>query len=162
MQDFRKLVQGVASTADGIKCGFCSIIWIGALKSTFNHIYSDMLMSAKDDKYFITVTHNPINLTTCINQPLKTRNVKKRQKLSHKAMQILSQRHMQTVQMHARMSFRMTVILKSNNWDKGAQGVHLSRYYFLRDRVNIQRARVTGFYTPALEHTQLPQHAVDI
>lgn len=75
MHDFRKLVQGVASIAAGVKCGFCSIIWIGALKSTFNHIYSDMLMSAKDDKYFITVTHNPINLTTCINQPLKTRNV---------------------------------------------------------------------------------------
>lgn len=43
-----------------------------------------------------------------------------------------------------------------NNWDKKAQDVHLSRYNFLRDRMNIQRARFTGFNTPALEHTHFP------
>lgn len=51
--------------------------WIGSLKIIFNHAYSDMLMPAKNYTYFITVTHNPINLTTYINQLLKTRNVKK-------------------------------------------------------------------------------------
>jgi len=66
-----KVVQGVGSTAAGVKRGFSSIIWIGALKSIFNHVYGDMLMSAKDDKYIISVTHNPINLTSCINEPLK-------------------------------------------------------------------------------------------
>lgn len=90
VQDFEK-AGSRSRTAAGIKCGFCIIIWIGALKSIFNHAYSDMLMSAKDDKYFVTVTHNPINLTTCINQPQKTRNIKNPQKLSYKAMQILSE-----------------------------------------------------------------------
>lgn len=66
-----KLVQGVASIAAGVKSGFSSIIWIGALKSIFNHVYGDMLMSAKDDTYIISVTHNPINLTSCINELLK-------------------------------------------------------------------------------------------